>query len=133
MPEMQISVKRKGNTASEAHIRDHAVVMDRPQEKGGENQGPMGGETLLAALGGCFMSNLVAAAGGREVDLGDVELAITATIDGSPAVVQRIDMTVTGGADVESLEKLVEIAERGCITANTLKQGLPVEVATVRR
>lgn len=133
MAEMQIKVNRKGDTASEAHIRDHAVVMDRPEAKGGENQGPMGGETLLAALGGCFMSNLVAAAGAREVDPGDIELVISATIDGNPAVVQRIDMTVTGSASVDSLEKLVQIAERGCITANTLKQGMPVEVTTVAR
>lgn len=133
MAEMQIKVNRKGRTASEAHIRDHAVVMDRPEEKGGENEGPMGGETMLAALGGCFMSNLVAAAAAREAELGDVELAITATIDGNPAVVQRIDMTVTGSASGEPLEKLVTIAERGCITANTLKQGLPIEVATVER
>lgn len=133
MAEMQISANRRGDTASEAHIRDHVVVMDRPQEKGGENQGPMGGETLLAALGGCFMSNLVAAAKAREVELGDVDVTITATIDGSPAVVQRIDMTVTGEAGVDSLEKLVEVAERGCITANTLKQGMPVVVTTSRR
>lgn len=133
MPEMQIKVNRKGNTASEARIRDHAVVMDRPEEKGGENQGPMGGETMLAALGGCFMSNLVAAAAAREAELGDVELAITATIDGNPPVVQRIDMNVTGNASGESLDKLVTIAERGCITANTLKQGLPIEVATTAR
>ena len=130
MAEMQIRVNRRGNTASEAHVRDHAVVMDRPQEKGGENQGPMGGETMLAALGGCFMSNLVAAAQAREAELGEVELTITGTVDGNPAVVQRIDMTVTGSASGEPLEKLVQIAERGCITANTLKQGMPVEVTT---
>lgn len=133
MAEMRITVDRNGSTASAAHIRDHTVVMDRPEDKGGENRGPMGGENLLASLGGCFMSNLVAAAAAREVELGEIELAITGTVGGSPAVFQRIDMTVTGGADTDSLEKLVEIAERGCITANTLKQGLPVAVTTATR
>lgn len=133
MAEMRITVDRNGSTASAAHIRDHTVVMDRPEDKGGENRGPMGGENLLASLGGCFMSNLVAAAAAREVELGEVELVITGTVGGSPAVFQRIDMTVNGGADSESLEKLVEIAERGCITANTLKQGLPVAVTTATR
>lgn len=129
MAEMSITVDRRGNTASEAHIRGHSVVMDRPEEKGGENQGPMGGENLLAALGGCFMSNLVAAAAAREVDLGDVELAITGTLEGNPPVYVDIDMTVKGGAGAEGLDKLVTIAERGCITANTLKQGLKVRVS----
>lgn len=130
MAEIRISVNRKGDTASEAHIRGHTVLMDRPEDKGGANQGPMGGETLLASLGGCFMSNLVAAAGAREVELGDVELAITGTMGGSPPVFERIDMTVIGSPGVESLEKLVAIAERSCITSNTLKQGLPVTVTT---
>lgn len=56
MAKMTINVNRKGSTTSEGHVRGHPVVMDRPEEKGGENQGPMGGETMLAALGGCFMS-----------------------------------------------------------------------------
>lgn len=129
MAEIAIIVDRKGNTASQAHIRGHTVVMDRPEDKGGENQGPMGGENLLAALGGCFMSNLVAAAAAREVELGDVELAITGTLDGNPPVYVHIDMTVKGAAEAELLDKLVTIAERGCITANTLKQGLALNVS----
>lgn len=133
MPQMTITLNRKGNTASEAHIRDHTVTMDRPTEKGGENQGPMGGETLLAALGGCFMSNLVAAAQGRDIDLGPIDVSITATMGGNPAVFERIDMTVTGGADVQDLDKLVTIAERGCIASNTLKQGLPVNIKAERK
>lgn len=133
MPELLVTLNRKGNTASEAHVRDHTLVMDRPTEKGGEDQGPMGGETLLAALGGCFMSNLVAAAQAREVDLGEIDLVITGTIGGNPAVFERIDMTVTGDPGVDALEKLVTIADRGCISTNTLKQGLPVKITTQTR
>lgn len=133
MPEIHISLNRKGATASEAHIRNHSVVMDRPTEKGGEDQGPMGGETLLAALGGCFMSNLVAAAAARDIDLGEVDVAITGQLDGTPPVFNAIDMAVTGPAHIDDLEKLVTIAERGCIASNTLKQGLKVRVTTHTR
>lgn len=130
MPDVRVSVNRNGDTASEGHVRGHRVVMDRPEEKGGGNQGPMGGETMLCALGGCFMSNLVAAAQARDVALGDVGLDIVGTTGGNPPVYERIDMTVS--ATAQSLDKLVQIAERGCIVANTLKQGVPVTV-TVRR
>ncbi|MEX1215468.1 OsmC family protein [Saccharospirillum sp.] len=130
MPEMTITLNRKGTTASEAHIRDHRIVMDRPTEKGGENAGPMGGEALLAALGGCFMSNLVAAAQAREVELGEIDVRITGNIAGTPPAYDRIEMIVTGSASVESLPKLVTMAERGCIAANTLKAGLALSVET---
>lgn len=130
MPDITVSLTRTGTTASEARIRDHHMVMDRPTEKGGENAGPMGGEALLAALGGCFMSNLVAAAQARDVELGDIDVSITGTLAGTPPVYERIAMTVTGAASVDSLPKLVTMAERGCIVANTLKAGLTLTVET---
>lgn len=133
MAEITVTLTRTGTTASEASIRDHRIVMDRPTEKGGENAGPMGGEALLAALGGCFMSNLVAAAQAREVELGDIDVSITGTLAGTPPVYERIDMIVTGAASVESLPKLVTIAERGCIVANTLKAGLTLSVVAKQR
>lgn len=133
MAEITVTLTRTGTTASEARIRDHRIVMDRPTEKGGENAGPMGGEALLAALGGCFMSNLVAAAQAREVELGDIDVTITGTLAGTPPVYERIDMIVTGAASVEALPKLVTIAERGCIVANTLKAGLTLSVETQQR
>ncbi len=130
MAEITVTLTRTGATASEARIRDHSILMDRPTEKGGENAGPMGGEALLAALGGCFMSNLVAAAQAREVELGDIDVSITGTLAGTPPVYERIEMVVTGAASVEALPKLVTIAERGCIVANTLKAGLVLSVET---
>lgn len=133
MAEITVTLTRTGTTASEARIRNHSIVMDRPTEKGGENAGPMGGEALLAALGGCFMSNLVAAAQAREVELGEIEVSITGNIAGTPPVYDRIEMIVTGSKIVEALPKLVTIAERGCIAANTLKAGLVLAVETRQR
>lgn len=133
MAEITVSLTRTGTTASEASIRNHSIVMDRPTEKGGENAGPMGGEALLAALGGCFMSNLVAAAQAREIELGDIDVTITGILSGTPPVYERINMTVTGATSVETLPKLVTMAERGCIVANTLKAGLALSVDTQQR
>lgn len=133
MPDITVTLTRTGTTASEARIREHSLTMDRPTEKGGENAGPMGGEALLAALGGCFMSNLVAAAQAREVELGDIDVSITGTLAGTPPVYERIDMTVTGPASVETLPKLVTMAERGCIVANTLKTAVTLNVEAQHR
>ena len=62
MDEMTVALAQRGQTASVASIRDHTIVMDRPSSHGGSDAGPMGGETLLAAVGGCFMSTFYAAA-----------------------------------------------------------------------
>ena len=126
---VQVKVDQISATACRGTARHHSVVMDRPEAKGGEDQGPMGGETLLMSLGGCVMSNLLAAGIARNSALSDVRLEITGELAGTPSRFETIEMTVFSSlTDRPLLEKLVIIAERGCIVANTLKQGLRVTI-----
>lgn len=130
MPDINIRISRvHGSTATEAVMRTHRVVMDRPESKGGSDAGAMGGEMLLASFGGCFMSNLIAAADSRGVSIEGLGATITGSLEGSPSRFTRIAMEITGKA-VESgeLEKLIRIAERACIVRNTLKGSVDVTV-----
>ena len=125
-----VSVDQIGPTASQGKARDHTVIMDRPEAKGGQNRGAMGGENLLMALGGCFMSNLLAAAQARESDLEDVKLSITGSLASAPPSFTAVEMKISAGySDKEAMEKLVTIAERGCIVANTLKNAVDLKIA----
>ena len=73
-------------------------------------------------LGGCFTSNLLAAIQAREADVKDVNLDIAATLEEAPPHFSAIHVDITGTyPDKAQMEKLVTIAERGCIVANTLK------------
>ena len=126
---VNINVSQLSASASKASARDHHIIMDRPPEKGGENKGPLGGETFLMAFGGCFMSNLLAAGQARETPLSDVRLDISGTIDDTPARFVAIELTVSAPrTDPQTLEKLMTIAERGCLVANTLKQALDLTI-----
>ena len=66
-------------------MREHRVLVDRPVEKGGENRGPLGGELFLAAFGGCFMSNLLAAIRAREAPVAKVRAVISGTLAEAPS------------------------------------------------
>ena len=132
MPAIEIQLRQSGPTTTEAAIRTHRVLIDRPEAKGGQDQGPMGGELLLTSLGGCFASNLFAAARAREIALEDVAIAIAGELVEAPARFSAVRMTISsGGAERANLEKLVAIAERACIVANTLRTAvdLSIEVA----
>ena len=119
---VQVNVRQISPSASEGTARDHKAVMDRPETKGGENRGAMGGEHLLMALGGCFMSNLLAAAQSREASVSNVNLNISGTLESAPPHFSAIEMNISADhTDKEQMEKLVTIAERGCIVANSLK------------
>ena len=46
MIEMKIELRQVSLSTSEASLRSHHVLIDRPQEKGGADRGPMGGALL---------------------------------------------------------------------------------------
>jgi len=127
--EIHVQLRQIAATTREAVIGSHRMVVDRPPEKGGSGAGPMGGELFLASIGGCFMSNLLAAIRARELPVSDVETLVTGTVDGAPARFTAITLHVTAGnTPPEGLKKLVEIADRGCIMMNTLRGKLEVTI-----
>lgn len=124
-----VTLQQTGPTTVEAAIRDHRVSVDRPEAKNGHDRGPMGGELLLAALGGCFSSNLLAAIAAREAPVRDVAIEVRADPADAPPRFENIVMTVRARCDDATLlDKLVTMSERACIVANTLKGGVDVTV-----
>jgi putative redox protein len=119
-------------STSEATIRGHRITIDRPTSKGGADAGPMGGELFLAAIGGCFMSNLLAAIKARGLDIPGLEIEVTADMAESPDRFAAVELCVTAdGADPKVLEKLVEIADRSCIMMHTLRGKLEIRTRIV--
>jgi putative redox protein len=126
---LTVQVRQTSTSASEATIRGHKVAIDRPVDKGGTDAGPMGGELLLAATGGCFMSTLLAAVRSREADVRNVLVECAGTLEQTPARFVRIELTVQAECEDRGLlEKLVEIAANGCIMVNTLRSILEVRI-----
>ncbi len=126
---IQVQIRQTSASTSEATIRHHRVLIDRPEAKGGTDAGPMGGELFLAAIGGCFMSNLLAAVKVRDLAITGLLTEVTGQVAGSPDRFVAVDLTVSAEhADQESLEKIVEIADRGCIMMNTLRSTLDLKV-----
>ena len=129
MTTMRIQVRQVSASTSEATLRTHHVLIDRPVEKGGTDRGPMGGDLFLASVGGCFMSNLLAAIRARGEQVSDAHLEVIGTIAESPARFSALDLYVTAdSANPELLERLVEIADRGCLMMNTLRGKLDVRI-----
>jgi putative redox protein len=126
---IKIQLRQISTSTSEATIGRHQVLIDRPAVKGGSDAGPMGGELFLAAVGGCFMSNLLAAIRARGADISDVRVEVVGDLVESPARFAGIELRVSAErASRELLERLVEIADRGCIMMNTLRGNLEVRV-----
>ena len=107
------------------------MLVDRPKAKGGSDKGPMGGDYFLVAVGGCFMSTLLAAIRAREAAVSNVRAEVTGTVSESPSRFSSISLEVTGEcADGDLFRHLVDIAEEGCIMVNTLKGRVDFTVTT---
>jgi putative redox protein len=130
---LEVRVDQIGPTTGQGTARTHSVVIDRPIDKGGSDRGPLGGELLLLSLGGCFLSNLLAAVGSRSAEVSNIRIQVTGTIGGAPERFEAMEMRVTAKySDTDLMRKLVAIAERGCIVTNTLKTALVMTIALER-
>lgn len=126
---IQVQVNQIGPSTAEGEVRNHRILVDRPQAKGGADAGAMGGELLLVALGGCFMSNLLAAIRAREAAVSDVRMTLTGTLESAPPRYSEVEMRIAATyTDRELMEKLVTISERACIVANTLKGSVVLSI-----
>jgi len=127
-----VMVEQISKTASRGNSRGHQLTMDRPEAKGGTNEGMMGGEAMLNGLGGCFMSNLLAAAKARNIELKNARADIEGDMADAPSRFSAIRMSVSAQCNPpEELDKLVTIAERGCIAANTLRAAVELSIKVV--
>jgi putative redox protein len=126
---ISVDVEQVGPSTGSAAARTHTVFVDRPFEKGGSDRGPLGGEYLLIALGGCFLSTLLAAARTREADVSNVRVSVVGTIGGVPERFESMAVRVSATySDAELMRKLVAMSERGCLVTNTLKDAVALAV-----
>jgi putative redox protein len=124
---LTVQVEQVGPSTATAQARSHTVLVDRPLAKGGEDRGPLGGEYLLVALGGCFLSNLLAAIRVRGAAVSDVTVSVTGTIDGSPDQFTTFGLSVAAvHGDSALVRKLIAMAARACAVTNTLRRSAAV-------
>jgi putative redox protein len=126
---LTVQVEQVGPATATAKARSHTVVVDRPVAKGGEDRGPLGGEYLLIGLGGCFLSNLLAAIRARDAAVSGVRVDVSGTIEPTPDHFAGFTMSVSAThGDSALVRKLIAIAARACAVTNTLRQAAPVSI-----
>lgn len=129
MADLLVRVGQKGRSSSEGSVRKHRVTIGRPQENGGDDEGPMGGELFVMGLGGCYMSNLLEIIRARASAISDVSVDVIAKLDGTPPRFVEFTLEVSGRTENKAeLEGLALAAERVCAVANSLKPFMPVHV-----
>lgn len=127
MPSISLTLQQSGNTAVQLQHPEFPITVDRPVDRGGGGTGLMGGQYLLTGIAGCFCSTLFAAAQSREISIDGLRVEVTAQLsDELPKRFTHIDLRLEYEkcSHPEEFDKLLAIAEKGCISVNTVKNGM---------
>lgn len=102
---------------------DENILVGRSNNNLYSSNGLVGGEYLLVGIGGCFSSNLLAAAQSRKVRIIGLKVEVTAKISEAHKSFNEINLNISYGycSSPNEFEKLLKIAENGCISINTFK------------
>lgn len=126
MDPIKIVLNQFSDSAVQLENENFNIIIDRPKGKGGNGEGLMGGQYLLAGVGGCFCSTLFASAASRNIRIKGLRTEVTAILDLNPKRFKSISLNVsyTFCSKPEEFNKLIKIAENGCISINTLKNDI---------
>lgn len=122
----------EGTEAAMGWAGGHTIVVDRPEGKaGGKGLGFNGGQLLALAIGGCFCNDLRYAAAEMETKLGKIAVTVVLDLEGSPllatSAVMRVSCETLDGSDPQ---KVIDRARHISAVANSLRNGVPVEIET---
>lgn len=128
----------KGGLRYEGDVRGHRVTVDKPEEKGGTDAGPMPTEQYLVALASCTMMATVRVADKREVPVDGLRGVAEMAFDGGRAERIRLTLHIESGADPKEWATVARLAGRACtveqMTATPIDKrvvvddGEPIEV-----
>ena len=113
-------VRRRKGYEHEIEIREHRLISDEPEEKGGTDHGPKATEFLAASLAACTAATMEIYADRKEWELGQVEVAVDFT-EGSAEAPPRFETTIRIPAELDDdqRERLLVIAGK-CPVHRTL-------------
>ena len=131
MATIKIQLQQNSKTSVELQHDQFNITIDRPVAKGGNGKGLMGGQYMLAGIGGCFCSTLFAAAIARDIQIEGLNVDVSAEL--SEELPKRftnilLDITHEKCSHPSEFDKLIAIAEQGCISVNTIKNNVAFNV-----
>lgn len=142
---MKLSGACPSHARTEVAVRDVALTIDEPTERGGTNTGPAPTETLLAALIGCTNTITHKIAAKQGIEIAAMTVDVEATFDRrGVTLVEEIDVPfrevkllvkLTTDAEDTAIETLKSDLAKFCPVSKVIRQaGTPItEVWTVER
>ncbi|TBX69519.1 OsmC family peroxiredoxin [Flavobacterium silvisoli] len=107
--------------------RNGTLLMDEPENVGGQNIGPDPFSTFLASLAGCTLSTLRMYIDRKGWDIPEINISLNLAQDVTPELETTISRAITfpGNISDEQKERLLSIAEK-CPISKILKNKITI-------
>jgi putative redox protein len=130
MTSLEVTATYHGAFAATVEARGREIAVDEPVASGGQDEGVMPTELLMASLASCFALALGHCARKRDQELPGLRVRVDAERAGTELRYGRV--VVTAAADIPPAEQtaLVERARRFCWVSNTLAEPPEIEYTT---
>lgn len=131
MPDREVHFRRTGEMRGEVEAGGFSWAVDEPVETGGGGTAPTPVDRFLGSLAACLALSVE-----YQTDIRDVALeSIDIDVSGTPKEggLERIEVRVAidADADADTLDRIVDLGERGCYVASLLREDLDVRVERV--
>ena len=128
---MQMAAKAASHARTDISVRDVTGIIDEPKERGGTNMGLTPTETLMASLIGCTNVITQRIAHTMGVEIGAMEIGLTAEIDRRGVLLQEeieqpfsnivMNIDVTTDATPEQMEAIRTDLQKFCPVAKVIR------------
>lgn len=104
--------------------RNHSMVIDLPEAKGGDNSGPTALEMCVMSLSGCIGTIFAMVAQKMRIDFDRMEVELDAQQNnGAPTVTDvHFRLSIKTSEDKSRIEKCLEVTENTCPVGVLYKQ-----------
>jgi pyruvate dehydrogenase E2 component (dihydrolipoamide acetyltransferase) len=131
MPEREVSAHTSGGMAGEVRAGGFSWRVDEPVDAGGNGSAPTPVDRFLGSLAACLALSVEYQADLRDVALAGVDVDVTGTPTEGTVESITVEVAVDADADAETLDRIVDLAERTCLVADLLREDLDVRVERV--
>jgi len=130
MKALEVTATYHGAFAATVEARGREIAVDEPVESGGQDEGVMPTELLMASLASCFALALGHCARKRDQELPGLRVRVDAERAGTELRYGRVVVTAAADVPPAELAALVERARRFCWVSNTLARPPEIEYTT---
>ena len=132
MPGRTVTARNPDGMAGTIKAGSFEWGYDEPEEAGGTETGPTPVDVFLGALASCLSLSTRFQAQKRDTPVDGID--VTTEADPEHGSVERLSATIRleTDADDETLERLVELGERGCHVSQLVSEDVPIEISWER-